>query len=81
MMGHLSIDLLKKTTNHKSQINLTLNKMKKTYEFFVSCSLVYDIEADSEEEARTLLEKGQTEKGSIVVSQNDYEHAELTNIN
>ena len=55
--------------------------MKKTYEFFVSCSLVYDMEADSEEEARTLLEKGQTEKGSIVVSQNDYEHAELTNIN
>ena len=53
--------------------------MKNKYEFFVSCSLVYDIEADTEEEARTLLEKGQTSKGSIVVSQNDYENAELTN--
>ena len=53
--------------------------MKNKYEFFVSCSLVYDIEADTEEGARTLLEKGQTSKGSIVVSQNDYENAELTN--
>ena len=67
--------------NLKKKPNLKTNKMKKTYEFFVNCSLVYDIEAESEEQARTLLEKGQTEKGSIVVSQNDYEHAELTNIN
>ena len=51
------------------------------FRYIVTYNHTYTIEADSEEEARTLLEKGQTEKGSIVVSQNDYEHAELTNIN
>lgn len=50
-----------------------------TYTFSVPCSMVYDIEAQSEEEARKLLldRGGYSVRGEIVIDGFDYQEAIL----
>lgn len=52
--------------------------MKKIYEFSVPCSYHYEIEAETEEEARQILiEKGGIDiMGELLISDEDYEKAD-----
>jgi len=51
---------------------------KKTYQFFVPCSYYYEIEANTEEEARQILiERGGIDiKGDLLIEADDYKKAE-----
>jgi len=51
---------------------------KKTYQFCVPCSYYYEIEANTEEEARQiLLEKGGIDiEGELLIDINDYKNAD-----
>ena len=54
-------------------------KSVKTYTFSVPCSMVYDIDASSEEEARKLLldRGGYSVRGELVIDGFDYQEAHL----
>ncbi len=54
-------------------------KPVKTYQFAVPCSMVYDIDAQSEEEAREILQKngGVDIKGEVLIDSMDYLDAYL----
>lgn len=56
-----------------------INNLIETYTFSVPCSMVYDIEAQSEEEARKLLLErgGYSVRGEIVIDGFDYQEAIL----
>ena len=50
-----------------------------TYTFSVSCSMLYDIDAQSEEEAREILKKhgGMDIQGEVLIDSMDYDDAYL----
>jgi len=57
--------------------------MKKTYEFLVPCSYHYEIEAETEEEARQILiEKGGIDiMGELLILDDDYKKADCISEN
>ena len=64
----------------KEMIDLKLKT--KTYQFDVPCTYYYEINAESEEEARKILiEKGGIEiEGELTLCNTDYEQAQLVGI-
>jgi len=53
--------------------------MIKEYTFYVKCGYVYDIEANSEEEARKILVRdgGSEITGTLCLEEEDYKNADL----
>jgi|TARA_R100000700_G_C3120791_1_gene109876 hypothetical protein len=58
------------------------NQTKKTFQFDVPCVYYYEIDADTEEEARKILvEKGGlTIEGDLCLDEEDYKEAQLVGV-